>query len=282
MPLYNKALYNQALPGTGVVTSAPIVTMKGAATANSTTYVDLLGVLAGLERNSGETAADFADRIARASVLPRGADYIGLINELCLQLGFEIEPAIHIEADGGVVLRVTLSGVHAAWGSSILLVPILEIGPDSFWAWRSLSDVVADLNASGLAATLLVPDGPAVQLVRQTNLLPVVGENISGQFVKLAHPGLVDGTQLFNQPVPAYTIQADSVLFFAAPLPAGTRVTYQYQVYPYDLLACPVFLLGLLDPELGTLAVTPEGKLVYQMREYVQELATNDRSYWAV
>ena len=73
MPLYNKALYNQALPGTGVVTSAPIVTMKGAATANSTTYVDLLGVLAGLERNSGETAADFADRIARASQRPRSA-----------------------------------------------------------------------------------------------------------------------------------------------------------------------------------------------------------------
>src|ERR1035441_2771473 len=67
MPLYNKALYNQALPGTGVVTSAPIVTMKGAAPANSTTY---------------ETAA-LPDNVpppvfwtvkARSAVVPTGID----------------------------------------------------------------------------------------------------------------------------------------------------------------------------------------------------------------
>jgi hypothetical protein len=167
------------------------------------------------------------------------------------------------------------------WGNNTLVVPIVEIGPDDFWAWRSLSAVVADLNINGLAATLLVPDGPAFQLVQQSNRMSVIGEDITGQFIKLQNPGLIVGTELFNQAVPAYTF-TNGVLFFATPIPDGTRVNYQYQVSPYDLLACPVFLLGLQDSELGTLAVTPAGKLVYQMREYVQELATSDRSYWAV
>ena len=301
MALYNQADYNQALPGTTSQSGATTVTIQNAPVFNSTTYIDLLGILAGLDRMQGESSTDFADRIARAAVLPRGADYIGLMNEICLQFGFDLLPAISLAATGGVNVTVDLAGVHLQWGATALTVPIVAMGPDDFWEWRLLSDVVADLNANSTGlntdlynesvynqsdsqsvATLLIPDGPAFQLVRQSNLLNVIGEDISGQMVKLANPGLVIGTESFNQTVPNHVVTSDSVMRFDSPVPAGTKVTYQYQVYPYSLLASPVFLLGMMDSQLGTLAVTAAGKLVYQMREFVQELATADCSYWAV
>jgi hypothetical protein len=48
------------------------------------------------------------------------------------------------------------------------------------------------------------------------------------------------------------------------------------------LLASPICLISLVDPLLATIGVGPKNKLVYQMKEFVQELVTRDRSYWAV
>ena len=296
MNLYNKALYNQALPGTldGGSSNPQAVTlpMSSSPAVNSTTYIDLLGILAGLERMSGESSDEFAARISKASVVSRGADYIGLMDELALQFGLNLRELISVERvavnetdqDLTCDITVDLAGVRVTWNGELKVSsPLMILGPEDFWEWRRLSDVATDLAAiPGLQAKLLVDDGPAFQLVRQSNVLTAIGEAIDGTTVRLAHGGLVMGSEWFNQPIPKYAIQSDSVLSFTSPMLPGTRVTYKYRVWPYSLIGSPVFIMSLLDPNLGTLAVTPEGKLVYQMREFLQELVGKDRSYWAL
>jgi hypothetical protein len=292
--LYNRPLFNEVMPGTqdaGLLAPGfTRVPMENAPQVNSTTYIDLLGVLVGLDRLPGEPADVFADRLYKAASLDRGVDYVGLMNALTLELGLELSelisleriPADETDTDLTCAVSVDLAGVHIEWGDTRLTSPLMTVGPDDFWQWRLLSDVVADLNnARGLQASLLGVDGPAFQLARQSSVLLAVGEAIDGQTVRLAHPGLVAGTETFNQPVPQYAVESDSVLFFNDPLRAGTRVNYQYRVYPYSLIGSPVFLMSMLDPLLGTLAVSTNGTLIYQMKEFAQELVANDRSYWA-
>jgi hypothetical protein len=99
--------------------------------------------------------------------------------------------------------------------------------------------------------------------------------------VRLAHTGLLAGSEQFNQPTPDYTIEG-SVVTFVSAVAAGTKVNYNYRLDNYRLLASPICLISLVDPLLATIGVGPKNKLVYQMKEFVQELVTRDRSYWAV
>jgi len=249
---------------------------------NSTTYVDLLGFLVGLERMPGEPSDVFAARVARAGALSRTANYVGLMNELHLQFGFDLSQAISIDDPATYTVWVDLAGVHLRAGSISVDSPLTTIDVDGFWAWRMLSAVVADLNAAaGVGATLLVDDGPAFQLPNQANTMLAVAEPISGQIVQLAHQGLQAGTEVFNVPVQAYTVSDGSTLLFKQALPAGVRVTYQYQVVPYALISSPVFLIGMADPNLAVIAAIPGGGMAYQMSEFIQALANQDLSYWA-
>jgi len=66
---------------------------------NSTSYVDMLGVLIGMERLQGESSAQFAERIDLAISATRGPDFIGIMNRLCLAFGLEMSQAIRITSD---------------------------------------------------------------------------------------------------------------------------------------------------------------------------------------
>src|SRR3954447_23762572 len=64
--------------------------------ANSTSYVDFLGLYAGLSRFPGETSDQFAYRIQRAVNLNLSSNYEGLLNQINLRLG--LQP---VETDAG-------------------------------------------------------------------------------------------------------------------------------------------------------------------------------------
>ena len=259
-----------------------IIPMTSSPAMNSTTYVDLLGILVGIERMPGEESGVFAERVARAGVLKRTADYVGLMNELHLQFGFDLSRAISIESETAYDLWVDLAGVHLRSSFASVDSPRMVIDAEGFWEWRALSQIVTDLNtAGGVTAALLIDDAPAFQLPSQSNTMLAVGEPIQGSLVQLAHPGFQPGSEAFSAMVPKYSVRADSVLEFDHDLPTGMRISYRYKLTPYTLITSPVFLLSTVDPNLGVLATAPDGNMAYQMREFIQELAGKDRSYWA-
>jgi len=249
---------------------------------NSTTYVDLLGILVGLTRMPGEASDVFLDRVTRAGVLKRTPDYVGLMNELHLQFGFDLSLAISVACADSYTLSVDLAGVHFASPRAAVNSPLMTIGPEDFWEWRMFSQIVADLNAAiGVTATLLVDDAPAFQLAYQSNTMLAVAEPISGTLVQLVHPGFQLGSESFSGPVSGYSLCSDSVLEFSQAVPDGTCISYRYKLRPYTLISSPVFLLSLVDPNLSAVATTPDRGMAYQVKEFVQELVGQDLSYWA-
>jgi hypothetical protein len=50
---------------------------------------------------------------------------------------------------------------------------------------------------------------------------------------------------------------------------------------PYEVVVSEVGLIGVADPALRSVAVTPSGGLAYQVREFLQAIAERDRAYWA-
>lgn len=250
--------------------------------ANSTSYADLLGLLVGAERLPGESTADFRDRILRLVAGSRGPEYTGLLNELTLQLGLKIRPVISLTGPSDTQVTADISGVRVRNSVEEVESQLLEIDVDDVWEWRKLSDVVASINslATTVVAELLVEDGPALQLARQSNVLTVRAQPIQGKQVSLGHSGIVVGSERFSVLVSSYELTEAGVLRFDSPVPAGARVTYQRRIWPYSLVGSEVGLIGLLDSALDAVAENADGKLVYQLRETVQSLMQRDRSYW--
>jgi hypothetical protein len=245
---------------------------------NSTTYIDLIGIQVGLPRLTGETADQYVKRLEYAVNLTRTHPYVGSLNEVNIQLG--VEPALYISLNLSANTIVTSSIAGVVVGSNAA-VPLLTFDPDTSWDWRLLSDVVNDLNTvTPNIATLLVTDGPAFQLARQTNSLYSFNENIVGDQVQLQHSGVQVGTEVFNQVVSAYTLTESGMLTFAVAPPNNTTITYNYVVTPYSLVGSPVALISLTDPEFASIAETTSGVLAYQASEFVQAIMNIDRSYW--
>lgn len=244
---------------------------------NSTTYADLLGLQLGLDRLQGETSEAYVRRLSFASNLRREHPYEGALNEISLQLG--VEPSLYIHSNIGPsqIISVSIAGVVI---DSNPPIPILTFDNDTMWKWRMLSDVVTDMNAI-VASTLLVDDGPAFQLARQSNSLWSFSEPVDGIITQLAHAGIVVGSESFNQNVSSYTLTPEGLLTFAIEPDSGTEITYNYIVSPYDLVGSPVALIGFKDPEFASVAADSNSALSYQVREFIQSLMLVDRSYWA-
>lgn len=245
---------------------------------NSTTYADTLGLQLGLDRLQGETSTQYLKRLEFAAKLRREHPYEGALNEMTLQLGFEPTAYVRLSTIGATIVNISIGGVVIGNHPSI---PLVTFDNDSMWKWRMLSDVVADINAI-TPATLLVADGPAFQLARQSNSLWSFSEDIAGTQIQLQQmAGIVVGSELFNQTVPSYTLTAAGLLTFAAEVPQATQITYNYIVTPYDVVGSPVVLIGLKDPEFASVAAAPNSSLAYQVREFIQSIMLTDRSYWA-
>ena len=284
MGTFNSTLFNQGsfgstpqdVPVTGGVTVSQLTPV------NSTTYIDLVGVMMGLTRDTGETSDRFAMRLQAAARSDRG-----MLNELRLRLGLEFQAAISVESAWPFTLNCSISGIELSNISGSYTLPLLTIDPDNVWVWKSLSQVAAAIHAlPGYTASFLaVNDGPALQLVRQSNTLLSVGEAVNGSAAILAHSGLIQGSELFSTLVPSYRYGADGVsLYFDQPVADGVTVTYQYRQSPFSLITCSAAILALADPDLAAVAVTPDNQLTYQAKEFIQAAASTstDLSYWAV
>lgn len=247
------------------------------ATTNSTTYADLVGLQVGLDRLQGESASDYVKRLEVATHLRREHPYEGALNEINLQLGMIPAKYLHIELPTSTVISVSLAGViigtHAA-------IPVVTFDSDTMWKWRSLSSVVADMNAIA-STTLLVDDGPAFQLARQSNSLWSFAEDVQGLQIQLDFSGVIVGSELFNQIVPSYSLTSGGLLTFSVEPPAGTQITYNYVTASYDVVGAPVAMIGLKDPEFASVAANSTSTLAYQVREFIQAIMLEDRSYWA-
>lgn len=245
---------------------------------NSTTYADLLGLQLGLDRLQGESAEDYVKRLTFASNLRREHPYEGELNEVSLQLGLEPSRYVNVNLAANRVISVSIAGIVIQGHAPV--IPLLTFDNDTMWKWRLLSEVVADINAV-ISATLLVEDGPAFQLARQSNSLWSFSEPVAGVVSQLLHSGVQVGSEQFNQTVPSYTLTSEGLITFSVEPGAGTEITYNYVVAPYDLVGSPVAMIGFKDPEFASVAATSNSALAYQVREFIQDLMQIDRSYWA-
>ncbi|MGC1582153.1 MAG: hypothetical protein WA766_11750 [Candidatus Acidiferrales bacterium] len=252
---------------------------------NSTSYCDELGVLIGLTRLVGESSEDYIKRLKLATRIDTGQDYVGLLNEITLQLGLTSQLLISLASVTGNPLNVTsnLQGIVLTdtVTQATQTISIVTVDIDDAWTWALLSGVVAAINSGTVAtAILLANDGPTIAIASQSNVLTVLAQPISGQNVSLGFDGIIIGSELFNVAVPTYTLDSDGTIIFSAPVPNGTTITYQRRVWPYSLIGGDVGLISLLDPSLSVVAQGPNGTMVYQVQEVVQAIMNVDQSYW--
>jgi len=253
---------------------------------NSTSYVDMLGILAGIDRLPGEDAATFEERLELAVSSQRGPNYSGLINSLMTELGMQTFQAISITRDDNQPFDVAVGfGVlTVSCLDETYQIALLSMTPDNFWSWAQLSDIAASINGlSGFSASLMSSDGPALQLAFQKNGDWSVDEDLSnaGRDVKLQFAGVLPETVVFNQTAPDWTLALDGqTLHFDSQPPSNLAITYQYRICPYNLIGTPVAVFGLSDPAFGTAAAGGNGTVIYQVRQYLQEIMSRDGSYW--
>lgn len=249
---------------------------------NSTTYADIVGVQLGVGRLPGETADTYLDRLYHVAYNRRDHSLEGTIDEIAFHLGLQVRPGLMIVPSDPTTIITTAAGQMVIQeGTQKTTIVMVSIDPDNFWNWRMLSSVAADVNAlTHCTATLLIPDVPSSQLVRQTSLNYSVAENVSSISNQLKHSGIQIGSEQFNVAVPSYTLRADGSLVFASAPPANTLISYIYNLSPFPLVCSEVATFSLMDPALKASAKCPDGSLVHQIREYVQAILIQDPSYW--
>jgi hypothetical protein len=248
---------------------------------NSTSYADVAGLNLGVDRLAGESTSDFVSRLYRAAVVRRDHSFQGAVNEIALQLGLAVRPGLVISCpDPDALISCDISGIRLVSTDTDITIPLLTMSEDGVWVWRFLYELMEEINATDFSCSSLIEDVPALQLVKQGNVHTVVNEQISGYRVQLEHSGIVTGSERFNKVVPSYTLSTGGLLLLDHEPGADTRISYQYRTLPYEVVCSEVGLLGLLEPSLSTVAVK-DGVLAYQLREALQVIMKEDRSYWA-
>ena len=259
---------------------------------NSTTYVDQLSILLGLYQDRlpgntaaqqlGESASEFLRSLYQAASERRDHTIEGFINDVAAHLGLSVQPGVLITSpDPSLVITVSAGQIIFVYGIHTVTIPTVTIDPDDFWKWRMLSDVVSDINDQTIcSATLQIPDTYAIQLVPQSSLGCSVGESITNASSILNHSGIVVGSELFNLPVPTYTLTSSGNLNLSAAPTVGTQISYIYNLSPFILTCSQVSVISLKDPSLQTTALCPDGSMVYQVREFVYQILAQDPSYW--
>ena len=251
---------------------------------NSTTYADVAGIALGIDRLPGEQTPAYVDRLYRAAASRRDHSYQGMLDEVASQLGLKVQPGILISPSDPETSIVSHVGQITFIDSvRTTIIPTLTIGEDSYWSWKRLSKVVAEINIlDGFQAQLLISDAPAIQISKQGNVNLIVGEAIDNVSVTLQHRGIIAESVRFNlSTVPEYVLDpATGQLAFSSRPLSGLTISYQHRVLPYELVCSEVGMFGLLDKSIANIAVGPSGALAYQLREIVQIIMREDRSYW--
>jgi len=247
---------------------------------NSTTYADQLAIQLGLfqDRLTGEPSTAFLDRLYAAAYARRDHTLEGVINEMVSLLGLSIQAGILVTSiDTSTV--ITVGAGQLTIGS--VVIPTVTIDSDDYWEWRMLSDVVSDINSLTYStAVLQIPDAYAIQLVPQSSLGCSIAEPITAITMQLLKTGIAVGSELFNNPVGSYVLTAGGSLTFSVAPQQGTTISYTYNMSPFSLTCSEVGVINLMDPALQTTALCPDGSLVHQVQEFVQQILTSDPCYW--
>ena len=101
-------------------------------------------------------------------------------------------------------------------------IPTVTMAPDDYWVWRKISDVVNDLNAiTGVTACLLGPDGPALQIAKQSNQFTVPSEAITMTDQMLANANVIESSLTFSVAPGSYVFNPQTgELIFSGTLPS--------------------------------------------------------------
>lgn len=259
-----------------------IIKADSIAEVNSVTYTDVAGLYAGLERFPGEAADEFLKRVESAAALNRSASYEGFLNQLNLQFGLTPKEMLWVSNSGTEFnLTVSVTGLVLVSRQESLHIPTRIVDSDNFWTWRSIGEIVADINASRTFTASLLEDGTAVQLVWQTNSRQVRNSPVSGTSFVFPEESIDPDKVVFNIAVPNWVFSENNrSLLFDRSVQDGTLITYEHRLCPYSVIGYPAAALSLTDPELAAAAVTADGSMVYQVREYLHNVSDQDRSYW--
>jgi len=250
-------------------------------TVNSLTYVDLLGVLVGLERLPGERSDQFYERILSAARLERSSTYVGLLNEINLRLGLKLFHCLEISGDKVFEFTVTDSRARVVTDDGQWESQLFVVEPDGYVSWRTLDDIAQELSESGLSVKVLTP-GPALWLARQSNVFRQVNEPITGIRHRLAKAYPIPSSLVLTGTPETYTFLNQLVIEFPSPVRENATASYLYRVCPYRAVGSKVRLMSPLDPSFTDYALTRDRKLTYQARELVSELARIDQSFWGL
>jgi len=251
---------------------------------NSLTYADMVGLNVGLTRIQGEDSVAFLGRCQKATTCRQDSTYEGEQDQICLQLGLTQWAGIAISStSSNTVITVGIGLVTVVLDSVTHHIPTVTMAPDTYWVWRTLSDVVKDLNAiTGITASLLGPDGPALQLAKQSNQFTVSSESITLSDQMLANDNVIASSLTFSVAPGNYVFNSKTgELVFSGTLPSGLTAAYQYIAMPYNLVCSELGLFGLVEASLATVGVSSDNVLAYQLREVVQAVMTADPCYWA-
>lgn len=251
---------------------------------NSTSYVDQLAIQLGLfqDRLTGESATAFLTRLYTAANGRRDHTMEGVVNDIADHIGLSVRAGVSVASpDPTTIITVQVGQLTIAAGTAKTVIPTVTIDPDDFWKWRKLSDVCADINTKTTSkAILLIDDTFAIQLVPQSSLGCSVGEDVATAGSQLKNTGILLGSELFNTAVPQYTLTSAGRLAFVSAPPPGTQISYIFNLSPLVLTCSEVSVISLKDPALATTAVSPDGAMVYQVREFVHDILAQDPSYW--
>ncbi len=268
LSLFNQSLFNQQRR---VLTELQQV--------NSTTYVDLLGVMVGLERLLGETSDSFIERVLLAAKSNRSSEYIGVINELNLQFGTKLYHCLAVSGSSPFEFRSSGIKVYVQQEDTNYSTPLFVVEPDGYIIWKTIGQVAEEISQNTDLHVDVLQDAPALQLVRQSNVFRQVSEDISGSTIRLQKPYAIPGSEVFTGNVSLYEYKTTSLITFESPVDSGT-ISYKYRVCPYRAVASPVSALSMTDPDFQEFASGPDNQLTFQARSALQAVSKVDRSYW--
>jgi hypothetical protein len=183
--------------------------------------------------------------------------------------------------------RWSLALLAAAWED--LKIAVVE-------AWASLSPSLALLSNAleTLSDTLgltegpansfkqganAIKDGPAIHIVKQSNIFTKLNEEISGSIVRLDKQFVIPGSEIFTGKIYNYNYLSTNVIKFDSTISDGT-ISYKYRYCPYNVVASEINVISMTDESFKTYA-TGTNALTFQAKEAVETLAKKDSSYWA-
>jgi hypothetical protein len=181
-----------------------IIKREAITPVNSTTYTDIVGLYAGLDRLPEETSDAFLKRVQRAVSLDRSSTYQGLLNQLNLQFGLDPAELFTITSAATYTVRASLRGLFIESNQESIFIPTRTVDPDNFWQWRTIADIVADINASRTFKAKLKLDVPAVQIAFQSNRRQVRNAEVAGTTFVLPEQLVDQASVLFNVAVPNF------------------------------------------------------------------------------